>query len=219
MIFILGWIGKTRAGGQVTDVLGFGLTGTSGAVIWLSMVFGSLLLLFVIYQIVAKGFRGKRFLDAFFLGIPIVGKCLRSFAIARFSWAFHLTQQTGMPIDQSLHASLRATNNGAFQDAAGLISRKVHAGSTLSEALAASGLFPLDFLSMVEVAETSGTVPEALHRLSPQFEEEARRSLSAMTTALGWLIWGIVAAFIIFLIFRIVLSYVDMITKASKEAG
>ena len=216
LIMVLGWIGD-RPGGVQLDVLGFGLMGFKGSIAWLTIVFGSLLTLFTAYHIAARSLSGKRTLDSVLMGIPAVGKCMRSFAIARFSWAFYLTQQTGMPIEQSLRSSLRATNNGAFVGAGDVICRKVNAGDELSAALRESRLFPADYLSMVEVAEVSGTVPEALQRLSPQFEEEARRSLAGLTAFLGWGIWAMVAAFIIFLIFRIAMWYVGMINDAVQQ--
>ena len=76
--------------------------------------------------------------------------------------------------------------------------------------------FPEEYLQIVEVAETSGTVPETLERLGPQFEDQARRSLGALAAALGWLVWIAVAAFIVFIIFSIVLTYVGMINDAAS---
>lgn len=215
LIFILGWIADSR-GGKPIDVLGFGLFGAKGAIIWLAMVTGTIVSLAAAYLLIVKNVSGKRRLDGFLLGVPVVGHCMRSFAIARFSWAFYLTQQSGMSIDKSLQSSLRATNNGAFIAAGRVICQRVNDGDDLATALRAAKLFPIDFLSMVEVAEQAGTVPEALHRLSPQFADDARRALAALTTFLGWLVWGIVAAFIIFFIFRIALWYVGMINDAVR---
>ena len=141
---------------------------------------------------------------------------MRAFGIARFSWAFALTQQTGMPIARSLELSFRATNNGAFVGASPRVCEDVLEGEELSTALAHSRLFPEEFISMVAVAETSGTVPEALERLSPQFQDQARRSLSALAVALGWLIWLVVAVFIIVIVFAVVLSYVGAINRAAN---
>src|SRR5262245_36845455 len=148
--------------------------------------------------------------------IPVLGHCMRSFAIARFSWAFALTQQTGMPISRSLDLSFRATGNGAFVGASPLVNELVMNGEELGAALDQSRLFPDEYLSIVNVAETSGTVPEALARLGPQFEEQARRSLAALAIALGWLVWLAVAGFIVFLIFRFVMWYVGMIDAATR---
>jgi len=216
LIFILGWIKETR-GGDTIDFLGLGLSGSSGALIWLACTFGTMFGLFAGYQIAVRSFGGKRFLDPLFLRIPVLGKAMRSFAIARFSWAFYLTQQTGMPIHESLDSSLRATANGAFLNASPLLCSMLKSGESLTSALRECRLFPEDFLHMVEVAETSGTVPEALHRLSPQFEEQARRSLTALSVTLAWIVWLIVAGFIIYFIFRVMLTYLGLIQDAIDQ--
>lgn len=214
LLVLLGWIAETQ-GGEPIDILGMGLTGTAGAITWLAGSFGSFLCVFIAFKIISASKSARELMHFVLLRLPVVGNCIRSFAIARFSWAFYLTQQTGMPMRRSLEASLKATANGAFIAALPMIQERINAGEPLYDALAASNLFPPDFLQIVEVGETSGTVPEQLHRLSPQFEDQARRSLSALTAVLGWLVWMVVAGMIIFFIFRIFFSvYLDPIHDA-----
>jgi len=217
LIYILGWIAESQ-GGQAIDVLGWGLTGEAGAMTWLLSVFGFAAALFIIFKLVSNSVLGARLLDPFILNIPVVGQCVRDFAIARFSWAFALTQQSGMPINRSLRSSLDATGNGAFRKQYQNIWGRVQDGESLGDALTATQLFPRDYLEMVYVAETSGTVPEMLHRLSPQFEDQARRSLGALASAIGYLVWVIVAGFIIFVVFSIFMWYISLINSAAKEA-
>lgn len=215
MIALLGWIGEST--GMPIDVLGWGLMGTSGALIWLG---GWAMLVaagYVAYQMASASLHSLKPIHQFLLSLPVVGDCMRSFAIARFSWAFHLTQNAGMPIDDSIDASLMATSNAAFASAApGMIS-SLNSGNTLTEAFEESQLFPVEFMEFVTVAEQSGTVPEALHRLSPQFEEDARRSLRALASTLSWGIWGLVALFIIFIIFRIFLWQIGLYSDLLNE--
>lgn len=218
LILVLGMIGGGPNGPKL-DSLVFGLTGVSGAIIWLTCTLGSAVLAWIGYQVAVRMFSAKKFLDPFWLRVPVLGTCLRSFAIARFSWAYYLTQQTGMTVDRSLTASLKATNNGAFQNATPELIGRIHEGEDFSTAIAACGLFPEDYVHMVAVAESSGTVPEALHRLSPQFDDQARRSLKTLTAALSWLIWLLVATFIVFFIFRFFMWYAGMINDAVKAAG
>ena len=215
LIVVIGMIGGDDKGPNLKSLL-FGLSGPGGAVIWLTCTFGGAFMLWIGYEVSIRLFAAKQILDPIWLRVPVLGTCLRSFAIARFSWAYYLTQQTGMTVDRSLMASLKATNNGAFQNAAPELIGRVRAGEEFSTSLAASGLFPEDFLHMVSVAETSGTVPETLFRLSPQFEDQARRSLKALTTTLSGLTWLMVATFIVFFIFRFFLWYVGMINDAVK---
>lgn len=215
LILVLGMIAQSQPGSQPFDPLGFGLHGVSGAITWLAYCFGSLAALWFGYVLAVRGFRQAYAIHSLLLAVPVVGQCMRSFAIARFSWAFALTQQAGMSIEPSLTASLKATNNAAFTAATPLVVANVMAGEDLTDALQSTDLFPRQYIEMVRVGEATGTVPEALERLSPQFEEDARRSLYGLTVALGWVIWSLVAGMIIFLIFRIMLTYIDMINRAA----
>jgi type IV pilus assembly protein PilC len=121
-----------------------------------------------------------------------------------------------MPIARSLELSFRATSNGAFVGESPRVCGLVMEGEELSTALDESRLFPDEYLSLVQVAETSGTVPETLERLSPQFADQARRSLTVLAVALAWLIWASVATLIIFIIFSFFLNYVRMINELSR---
>lgn len=214
VIWVLGMIPQAnenaRDGGN-PDMLGLGLRGERGAMIWL----GGFAMLAIagtfLFLLLKKSLAARMVVDPFLMKIPVVGNCLRAFAIARFSWAYYLTQQTGMPIHKSLASSLRATGNGAFIARSRGICEAVKSGENLGDALDASELFPEEYVHTVHVAESSGTVPETLNRLSPQFEDQARRSLGVLTTALGWAIWAMVAGFIIFLIFRIFSNYIKLI--------
>lgn len=215
LIWILGIISGGRKEGA-TDILGLGLYGTQGALIWLSGCFGSAAMLFIVYKLLTKGLQGQTFVHSFLLHIPVVGECLRSFAVARFSWAFALTQEAGMPIEPSLEASLKATANGAFVASIPQTVAMVGAGEELGTTLQATGLYPLDYLELVRVGEETGTVPESLQRIGPQLEDQARRSLAAMTSALAWVIWALVAMLIVFIIFRVFSNYVQILTDAAN---
>lgn len=209
LLFILGIVSDPSGLGpgkeDPMDLFGVG-TGLQGALLWLTLSLGSLAALVGGFLLAKKSLAGQQMFEPFLLRLPVIGGCLQSFAVARFSWAYYLTQQTGMPIHRSLATSLRATGNGAFVGATRGICEDVEEGEELSTALARPGLFPEEFIEMVAVAETSGTVPEQLHRLSPQFEDKARRALAMLTAVMGWLIWMMIAGVIIFAIFRIIMA-------------
>lgn len=217
MILILGWVAPAQPNQKPFDPLGFGLRGEVGALLWLSYCFSAAATVGIGYFLLIRGFRQAKLVHGLLMRIPVVGNCLRSFAVARFSWAYALTQQAGMDIKPSLEASLKATDNGAFQAAAPQIIAMVMEGEEFADSLAATELFPKSFIEMVRVGESSGTVPETLQRLSPQFEDQARRSLVALTMALSGVIWAGVALMIIILIFRLAIFYRDMIDNALND--
>jgi type IV pilus assembly protein PilC len=212
LILILGLIGDT-------DMLGWGLIGPAGALQFVITIFGTLFVAFIIYKIIRRGVAGRRMVDPLLLQIPVLGSCLRAFAIARFSWVFALTQKAGMSIEPSLESSLKATSNGAFTAQKPQIWQRISEGEDFTEAIAQTGLFPEDFIEMVEVAEQSGTVPEALDRLSPQFEEEARRKLNLLASSIAWVTWAFVAMLIIFVIFSIMMKYIGMLEEFGRTVS
>lgn len=218
LIYLLGIIGSSQPGTEPRDFLGLGLFGTSGALTWFGLSFGSLAGLFTAWKVITRNLSGRRVLDPFLLGIPAVGSCLRKFAIARFAWCFSLTQGAGMSIKPSLTSSLNATANGAFISAAPMIWRDIHGGETLGDALRTTKLFPTEFLHFVDTAEETGTVPEAMQRMSHHFDEEAHRSLHWLTMLAARAVWAGVAVLIIFFIFRIAMVYIGMLDEASSEA-
>ena len=210
VILVLGML----PGGEMVSEITFGLRGPGGAITFLAFVYGTLGLLVGGYLFASRVVAARQIVDRLALALPVVGSCQRSFAIARFSWAFYLTQQTGMSIRQSLQATFQATGNGAFQAKCESVCQSIEAGDSLTVALADTGLFPEDFIEMVEVGETSGTVPEQLNRLSPRFREQAERSLRVLCNAIAWAVWGVVATFIVFFVFRFFMWYVDQINNA-----
>lgn len=201
-------------GGEAVSEITFGLRGVGGAITFLAIVYGTLVMMVGGYLAASSIVASRQIVDRIALSVPVVGKCQRAFAIARFSWAFYLTQQTGMSIRQSLQATFQATGNGAFQAKCESVCQSIEAGDSLTVSLADTGLFPQDFVEMVDVGETSGTVPEQLHRLSPRFREEAERAMSLLCGAIAWAVWSVVAMFIVFFVFRFFLWYVGQINQA-----
>ncbi|MDA1018107.1 MAG: type II secretion system F family protein [Planctomycetota bacterium] len=210
LIALLGMLGNT-------DMLGLGLMGPGDAMFFLAFIYGSIAMLFFAYMVASKNLSSKAKVHEFLMRIPVVGKCMTSFAIARFSWAFALTQQTGMTIDRSLELSLRASGNGVYQNLYEFLRRRIHEGDELGAALAATEKFPPDFVEMVRVGENAGTVPEELMRLQPQFQEDAQRALQTLAQIMGFAVWFVVAGMIIFIVFSVILTYVGMINNLTRE--
>lgn len=216
LIFILGLL-PPGPDGKPFNVTGLGLYGTTGALIWIGGWFGTAAAAFFCWRWLRNSLGGQAFLDPLLLSIPVLGHCMSSFATSRFSWCFALTQQAGMSIRPSLDCSLKATSNGAFIMAEPIIWQELAEGETLTDALSASKLFTTEYLQMVATAEETGTVPEQLDRLSHIFEEDARRSMSKLTSVLSAAVWMFTAGIVIFFIFRIALIYVGMLNDAVKQ--
>lgn len=210
LILIMGMIADTR-GGQPLDPLGLGLAGPSGALIFLSVVFGILLGLVLIYWLITRRLQGAVAMETFLLGLPVLGPCLQALALTRFCMALRLTTETGMSIVQAMRLSLSATGNAAFTSRSELIEADLRRGEDLTRTLTRSGLFPVDFQHMIEVAEESGTLDKVLAHQAEHYQEEASRRLAALTSMAGYAVYGLVGLVIIVAIFRIANWYVGLL--------
>lgn len=206
LIVVLGVIAQTRGGTGAPSILG--QTGVAGGVLFLLLSFGSFVLLFLLYRYL-KPLRQKLGFDAFLLRVPGVGPCLESLILGRFCLALHLTLDTPMPIAKALRLSLEVTGNPRLLARADAIAKTLRSRQSLAAALEKCGVFPVDFLAVVETAEEAGRVPEAMRHQADRYYEEATFRLKALTTVLTFLIWLCYAIFMIIAIFYLAGIYLN----------
>lgn len=212
MIFILGVLAPS--GGKPFDPLGFGLTGTSGALTFLLLSFGSIAGVFVAYHVVTRVLHQQQLVDAILLRIPVVGPTLLALALMRFCLSLRLTLETGMSISAALRLCLRATGNHGFIGYSDAIVDAVKHGDDLADSLALCRFFPAEFIHILATAEEGGRVPEAMRHQADYYEEESARRMTVLTMAAGAAVWVAVAILIIIVIFRIALTYIGMLDPA-----
>jgi type II secretory pathway component PulF len=202
-----------RPGGPAYDPLGLGLSGTGGALIFLACVAGAILVLAGSFWLARRSLAGRARIDAFLLGLPALGPCLKALALQRFCLALRLTHETGMSIIEAVKLSLRATGNRAFETRIDVATASVREGDELTTALTRTGLFPGDFLQILAVAEESGRLDEVLRHQAEHYHEEAERRLTFLTALAGYGVWVLVAAILIAVIFRLAFTYFEMLNS------
>lgn len=209
MILILGMLAPS--GSAPFDPLGLGLTGTTGAMIFLFGSFGLIALSVILFFLLRHLFSRQGTMDALLLCIPAVGPCMRALAMARFCLGLRLTLDTSLPITKAVGLSLRATGNGAFQASQDKMIEGLKRGDELTAVFSQTNLFPEEFLSILAVAEESGRLTEVLAQQAEHYQDEAARRLVILTHVAGWCVWAMVAILIIMVIFRIALTYIGML--------
>jgi type IV pilus assembly protein PilC len=214
LIWVMGFLAsRSGPGGKPFDPLGLGLFGTSGALIFLGVVWGTIGAVAGLYFLLTRALRQKAGVDSFLLGLPALGPCLRALALGRFCLSLRLTTETGMPIDRALALSLKGTGNAAFAEGSKHVKKGVREGEELTLALARTRLFPEDFLHVIGVGEESGRLDEVLRQQAEHYHEEAGRRLAVLTSLAGYGVWALVGLFIIIAIFRIFGSYLDILNS------
>jgi type IV pilus assembly protein PilC len=204
LIFIMGMIGD-RANTKPIAI--FGLSGTSGAVLFLVFSFGSVGLAWLLASTLGRAALQKPAVDAFLLRLPGLGPLLEAVVLGRFTMALHLTMDSGMSIARALRLSLLATGHAAFSAQTETVSQAVKSGAPILEALTRSGLFSADFLSLLAVGEEGGRLPEVMRQQADYWNEEAARRLTTATRLAGMLVWLIYAVFMVWAIFSVASIY------------
>lgn len=202
------------APGEPLDLLGFGLTGTSGLITYVSLV-GAL----VIGALLLNGYLDRRpkvragWIE-FWTNQPVIGPCLKKIALSRVAWALHLTLNVDMDLRRLAPLVLSISGNRYYAKHGPQVAEAIGKGLPLSQAFGKTEVFPRDFLDALLVAEESGQIVESMERLSRQYEEEAESAMSILSAVLAGVIWAGVATMIIILIFRIANFYVSTIYDA-----
>ncbi len=196
------------------DILGFNLTGVSGLLVYLLIIAGVAGALFLVFLSAKRGASWTRPLQLLIIRLPGIGGCLQTIALAQMSWVLHLTMNVAIDVRRALTLALRSTGTDYFRQHTDQIVADVSGGGEIHRALSRTGVFPEDFIAAVEVGEQSGRLTESMGRLSKQYEEKAKLALTTLSVIAGFVIWALVAAFIIFLIFRVFGFYVGTINDA-----
>lgn len=202
LIYVLGVIGS-MTGGPPQDVLGIGLVGTTGTIIYFVSVFGIIAGLFIAYRLLTQSLAGTRAWHSLLLALPVAGPAFRTLALSRLAWTLALTEETSLDLREAIPLALGATDNACFAAQAPQVVAAVEAGSPLSEALSRAGRYPVEFLETLMVGEESGQIAESMARLARQYRDEATRAMATLSTVAGFVVWAIIAGIMVVAIFRI----------------
>jgi type II secretory pathway component PulF len=215
LIWILGVVAQ-RNNGQPIDVLGFGLIGTRGLIIYSVLVTIIVACVASVAIALNRGMLWTRSIQRGMMQLPAVGHALQRIALARVAWALHLTLNVDIGLRRIVPLALRSTANDYYIRHTDQIVNTVTAGEPLHVAFAQSHAFPSEFIDALAAAEESGRIVESMDRLSNRYEEEAEAAVKILAKVAGAVIAVCVMGFIVFLIFRLANFYIGTINDAVK---
>jgi len=127
---------------------------------------------------------GRHFWDRFKLNMPVLGPVFSKVAISRFSRTLGTLVSSGVPILQALMIVKETSGNVVIGDAVSAVHESVKEGETITAPLEAANVFPPMVISMVDVGEQTGALPEMLMRIADTYDEEVDNAVAAMTSLL-----------------------------------
>jgi type IV pilus assembly protein PilC len=136
------------------------------------------------YKFVNRTAPGKSTVDRAKLRFPLCGDVIRKTAISRFSRTLGTLVTSGVPILQALTIARQTAGNTVIARAIAQVHESVKEGEPIVQPLEASGAFPPMVVSMVDVGEETGQLPEMLLKIADVYDDEVDTSVAAMTAAL-----------------------------------
>ena len=148
------------------------------------VLLGSLIAAVATYKLIARTRAGRSIIDRFKLRVPLFGDLIRKTAISRFSRTLGTLVTSGVPILQALNITRETAGNMVIAGAISQVHDSVKEGESILQPLEASGAFPPMAVSMIDVGEETGQLPEMLLKIADVYDDETDNSVAALTSML-----------------------------------
>ncbi len=127
---------------------------------------------------------GKVAIDRLVLRLPLFGDLIRKSSISRFSRTLGTLVTSGVPILQALNITRETAGNHVVSEAIGKVHDSVKEGESIVQPLEASGIFPPMVISMIDVGEETGQLPEMLLKVAEVYDDEVDNAVAGLTSLL-----------------------------------
>ena len=125
---------------------------------------------------------GKWAIDWCKYNMPLFGPIIAKTAISRFSRTLGTLMSSGVPVPSALSIVKDTSGNEVVADAVQKVYDAVKEGEGIAVPLGKTKIFPEMVISMVEVGEETGKLPEMLDKIAVTYDEEVDNAVGALTS-------------------------------------
>jgi type IV pilus assembly protein PilC len=165
---------------------------------------------------------GRRLFDKFKLNMPVLGPVITKVAISRFTRTLGTLVSSGVPILQALTIVKETSGNVIVGAAVGAVHESVKEGETITAPLEASGVFPPMVVSMVDVGEQTGALPEMLMKIADNYDDEVDNAVAAMTSLLEPIMivfLAVIVGSIVIALFLPLITLMENVGESGSDSG
>ncbi len=178
---------------------------------------GSMVVVVIIFMLFIKTKFGRLVWDKFQLNMPAIGPVISKVAISRFTRTLGTLVSSGVPILQALVIVRETAGNVVIANAVNKVHESVKEGETITAPLEGSNVFPPMVISMVDVGEQTGALPEMLIRIADDYDEQVDNAVAAMTSLLEPIMIVFLAVIVGSIVIAMFLPLIAMITNLSGD--
>ena len=136
----------------------------------------------VVFKILAKTKFGRYALDAAALKAPAFGSLVTKNAISRFTRTLGTLMHAGVPVLQALNIVKETVGNEVVSKAVATVHDAVKEGENMAPPIASSKIFPPMVVSMVEVGEETGALPDMLTKIADSYDDDIDNAVASITS-------------------------------------
>ncbi|MGJ8644465.1 MAG: type II secretion system F family protein [Luteolibacter sp.] len=159
---------------------------------------------------------GRFFIDRMKLHLPIFGDIQRKSAVSRFARTLGTLVTSGVPILQALNITRDTAGNVVISEAITKVHEAVKEGESIVTPLSSSGVFPNMVISMVDVGEETGQLPEMLLKVADVYDDEVDNAVTALTSILEPIMIVVLALVVGAVVFALFLPLIKMISTMGE---
>ena len=148
---------------------------------WIILVPG-IIGLVIVFKLILKVPFLKFYIDWVKYNLPLVGPIVSKTAISKFSRTLGTLMGSGVPILSALNIVKETSGNEVVSQAISKVYEAVKEGEGMAGPLQATKIFPEMVISMIEVGEETGKLPEMLDKIADTYDEEVDNAVAALTS-------------------------------------
>ena len=141
-----------------------------------------LVVIVVVLKLLAKTEKGRLGIDQFKLHAPVFGTLISKNSISRFTRTLGTLMSAGVPVLQALNIVKETVGNEVIARAVTTIHDAVKEGENMAPPIASSKAFAPMVVSMVEVGEETGALPDMLMKIADSYDDDVDNAVAAMTS-------------------------------------
>ena len=155
---------------------------------------------------------GRLVMDHIKTRTPVFGTLIRRTAIARFTRTLGTLMASGVPVLQALTIVRDTSGNAVYASALQRVHDSVKEGETMAAPMEQTKAFPPMVISMVEVGEETGALPDMLTRIADTYEDEVDNAVAGLTSILEPMMIIFLAVIVGTIVIAMFLPLVSIIT-------
>ena len=151
--------------------------------------------------------------DKMKLKTPLFGQLFMKSAIARFTRTLGTLMGAGVPVLQALNIVRDTAGNEVIARAVQGVHDSVKEGESMAAPMESSGIFPDMVISMVDVGEETGALPEMMLKIADTYDDEVDTAVEGLTSVIEPIMIVILAVIIGVIVIAMFVPLISIITK------